>query len=653
MERSGELAVAPVEIGRPPHSRIAVLDAGSQLTQTIARRHRALGVESIVLPYDTPLEYLVENFDAIHATGGPADVTQPESPKADPRIFTDENPLPSLFTCYAFQEFNYVRGGTVDSYERREDDVMTVHVVDPDCPVLGSMGEKQEVQMAHGQSVTKDGLAPGLQATSMTAVDGSGYVASFIDEAGTKFASQFHPEVTHTENGLAMLEQFDRVVAGMACDYVADEKIRVIGERVREQTPGDAKVVLGYSGGVDSLISGRVIANEIGSRLTAVHVNTGFNRKKESEEAVEAARDQGFEVHYIDASQQFQHARSYLHPVTGRRMRARQPLMNQYNHRIERAIFSYTYGRVFEQALHDLGVDPTNSVFAQGTLYPDLIESGRTSKKSSIIKLHHNAGGTQLAWKQAGRLLEPIADLFKDEVREVGEELGIPDRFVWRQPFPGPGLMVRIINGKRPPAIQDLAGVEAKLHVFGDDSTAVHLLPAKAVGLQGDEGTYKHMAVITSDGDVTPEHYDLAAEIPKLVHEVGRVVFMFGERLDPDRSIYEQFVPTNLHLDGGVRLLQEADARVTEASRPFGLARKITQQPVFLTGANPYGNGQLVILRPVQTDDFMTVSATRVGSDTYPREGAQAQIDAALDTPGIGSVAVELTGKPPGTTEAK
>ena len=270
-----------------------------------------------------------------------------------------------------------------------------------------------------------------------------------------------------------------------------------------------------------------------------------------------------------------------------------------------------------------------------------------------MIKKHHNAGNAQMAWKEAGRLLEPIADLFKDEVRQVGELLGIDDHLVWRQPFPGPGLLVRIINGKRPPAMKNYDEVTASLKQFNDQDTSVHLLPVKAVGLQGDEGTYKHMAVITASGDITDDHYELGAEIPKLVHDVGRVIFMFGEQLDPDVQIYDRFTPTNLHLDGGVALLQEVDHLVTEAGWPYGLQRKITQQPVILTGANPYNTGQLVILRPVQTDDFMTVSATRVDSEIYPREAVQAQADAAMSVPGIGAVGKEVTGKPPGTTEPK
>jgi len=257
------------------------------------------------------------------------------------------------------------------------------------------------------------------------------------------------------------------------------------------------------------------------------------------------------------------------------------------------------------------------------------------------------------AWRKKGTLLEPLSDLHKDEVRLLGLELGLPDQVVYRQPFPGPGLGIRIIGAIEAADFSDRHAVETGLREFSDRDTSIHLLPFRTVGVQGDDRTYKHVAAITTNGEPQWDRYmDLAAEIPKTIREINRVIFMFGEQVDRRRSLFDSVVRTS-GTPGVVDTLREADDVVNQAMISHGLLRKLAQEPVILTPVqvDDQAAGRLLVIRPFVTNDFMVGMAAVPGSETLPLSALEAQREAALSVRGIGRFGIDLTGKPPGTVE--
>lgn len=499
------------------HSTVLVVDFGAQYAQLIARRVRELKVYSEIVPNRITATEIAERAPAaIILSGGPASVHVEGAPSLDPGIF--ELGIPILGICYGAQLIAQQLGGVVGrgmageygrSVLQREGDSL---ILPDDAPA------SHECWMSHFDGITE--LPDGFVSSASSA---GAPVAVLENDERKIYGVQFHPEVVHSPHGMATMARFLHERAGIGADWAMSSVIDEQVSRIREQV-GDARVICGLSGGVDSSVAAALVHKAIGSQLTCIYVDTGLMRKNESEQVVETfRRNLGIELIHADEGDSFFEA---LAGVT-------EP-------EAKRKAIGERFIRVFEK--HTGGITEAKFL-VQGTLYPDLIESGGTDGTASVIKSHHNVGG--LPDDMELELIEPLRDLFKDEVRALGTELGLPDEMVWRQPFPGPGLGVRIIGEVTPERVallQDAdlivrdelknAGLEREIW----QSYAALLADVRSVGVMGDERTYGYPVVIravTSEDAMTADWaripYDtlevMSQRIINEVDGVNRVVY--------------------------------------------------------------------------------------------------------------------------------
>jgi GMP synthase (glutamine-hydrolysing) len=508
---------------------IAVLDFGSQYSQLITRRVRESHVYCELFPWNAaPETVLGLKPRGIILSGGPASVYAPDAPRLPHYVL--ERGRPTLGICYGMQLLAHHLGGHVSRASKQEYGSARVEIVGPATPLLSrlpSVDSSLNVWMSHGDQI--DALPDGFVVLAQSA---NAPVAAMASVDRDLYGLQFHPEVVHTDHGGEILRRFAVDVCGCTADWTPVSFIGQAIEAIREQV-GDAQVVCGLSGGVDSSVAATLLHRALGDQLTCVFVNTGLLRRGEPEQVVHTFRDRlGLQLVTLDATQEF------LDALAGVRDPER-----------KRRIIGERFIRVFERAAARLGrVD----FLAQGTLYPDVIESrGPERQAASRIKTHHNVGG--LPEDMDFKLVEPLRYLFKDEVRAVGEELGLPDPIVWRQPFPGPGLAVRIIGEVTWERLEMLRAADAVLlDEIGragllreaTSSARSHqvqqafavLLPVRSVGVMGDERTYHHaiaLRAVTTDDFMTADwarlDHDLLARLSnRIVNEVpgiNRVVY--------------------------------------------------------------------------------------------------------------------------------
>ena len=497
-----------------------VLDFGGQYNQLIARRVRECGVYCEILRYDTPLEKIRElHPDGIIFTGGPNSVYDMTSPHIAKEYF--DLGIPTLGICYGCQLMAYTLGGTVESCVKSE--YGKIDVTHSDGSLLFSdVPETSTVWMSHTDFVSK--LPEGFRVTATSA---DCPCAAFECAERKLYAVQFHPEVTHSQHGKEILHHFLYDVCGFTGDWMMDDFIDTTVARLREQI-GDKKVILGLSGGVDSSVAAALLSKAVGNQLTCVFVDQGLMRKDEGD-FVEQTFTKLFDMNFIRVNCQ----KHFLEKLKG----ISDPEQ-------KRRIIGTEFYKVFWDKVRETGTD---GFFAQGTIYPDRIESGRGNQagqgSTAVIKTHHNMVSMPDDIQFAG-LVEPLADLFKDEVRAVGEKLGIPHELVWRQPFPGPGLGVRIIGEITEEKIRILqeadavfrdeikkSGIERELNQF------FAVLPdVKTVGVMGDHRTHEHLIAIravTTDDFMTADWaripYDILARVSNRlcneVEHVNRVVY--------------------------------------------------------------------------------------------------------------------------------
>jgi len=615
-----------------PRNKVAILDAGAQYGKVIDRRVRGLMVQSDILPLDSPFEIL-EGYDAFIISGGPESVYEPNAPKPDARVFDCGRPL--LGICYGMQLINQAFGGTIERKTTREDGQFSV-TIDPTNPFFTGLEPSQDVLMSHGDSIGE--VAPGFQVIGTS----DGIIAAIADDARRIYGTQFHPEVDLTDNGSPMLGNFLFGVAGLEANYTLEDRLQEAIHYIQE-TVGDRQVLSFASGGVDSTVCSTLLGLALPSeQVHIVHVDTGFMRHEESEAVKQALQMAGIELEVVQAQDQFYNATTAINGVET------PPLREVTDPEVKRTIIGDTFMRVMEGVVSEMQLDPENSVLAQGTLRPDLIESASqlASSKAAVIKTHHNDTRLVRELRAKGQVVEPLQHLHKDEVRKLAESLGLPPELVWRQPFPGPGLAIRLLCSKEPYITESFDDIIERLKEFEESDIAAHLLPVRTVGVQGDGRSYSYLVGLSGSPD-WQRLLTKAREIPKRVHEVNRVVYVFGDKLEnPTLEITPTF-PT----PEAVQQLRLADYQVNEVLRKYGLHESLSQVPVVSFPVNFGEQGKRSIgIRTFITNDFMT-GVPALPGEHIPEEALEEMFKGVLKVPGIARVVYDLTSKPPGTTE--
>lgn len=494
-----------------PKGWVLILDFGSQYTQLIARRIREMQVYCEIHPFNLPYEEIERiGPSAIILSGSPKSAWAEDAPVCDKRVLSGKFPI--LGICYGMQLMGKLLGGKVFASDKREYGPTTIEILEP-CGIFKSFnaGDAVKVWMSHGDRI--DELPQGFKALARS---NNSPFAAMVDESGIMFGVQFHPEVIHTDRGREMLSNFLFEVAKLKPNWTMASFIEHSISKIKERV-GSHNVVCALSGGVDSTVACVLVHRAIGNRLYPIFVNNGVLRKDEPEEVCEQLKKLGIEVLYVDASKRF------LDRLAG----VEDPEK-------KRKIIGEEFIKVFEEEARKI---KDVRFLVQGTLYPDVIESTSFKGPSATIKSHHNVGG--LPEKMNLELIEPLRELFKDEVRRLGAELGLPKEVLLRQPFPGPGLAVRIIGETTPERLRILREADA---IVQDEmlksgwyykvwqSFAV-LLPVKTVGVMGDERTYEKVVVVrcvlSEDGmtaDWARLPYELLSRISnRIINEVRGV----------------------------------------------------------------------------------------------------------------------------------
>ncbi len=510
-------------VEHPSSATIAILDFGSQYTQLIARRIRELDVFSVVLPCTTPLdEVLALRPKGIILSGGPSSVYDALAPQADPAVL--ETGVPLLGICYGLQFMTHHLGGRVVPAHAREYGHAEVDVTG-ESALFHGLPATLTVWMSHGDHA--ETLAPGFEVIART----SHAVAAIANPSQRMWAVQFHPEVAHSRQGKELLRNFVVDLCGAKQDWTPEHFIETTVQRIRERVGPTGHAICGLSGGVDSSVAAVLVQRAIGDRLTCIFVNNGVLRQGEFDTVQRTMREElGLQVVAVDASHRFL---SKLAGVTDPEQK-RKIIGGEFI-----AVFDEEAKRIFEA---ERSAGEEIAWLVQGTLYPDVIESASVHGPSHVIKSHHNVGGLPADMKL--KLIEPLRDLFKDEVRRVGRDLQMPAAILERQPFPGPGLAVRILGEVTPERVAILQAADAicseEIHK-AELTTKLWqsftvLLPVKTVGVMGDQRTYAYTcairAVESEDGmtaDWAALPYDvlraISGRIVSEVRGINRVVY--------------------------------------------------------------------------------------------------------------------------------
>lgn len=591
-------------------SQIVVLNAGGQYCHLIARRIRELGVHATVAEIDTPAARLADARGII-ISGGPASVVEPTSPSVDVGIYGLGVPI--LGICYGHQLLARDLRGRVEPGVMKEYGHSALHAGDG-LLFQGVPTRELRVWMSHGDTVVD--IPPGFTIVGET---DDCKVAAMEDRARRLFGLQFHPEVVHTDHGLEILRSFVADVCRCGEDWDPRARVEQVMTSIRK-TAGDRNVFFLISGGVDSTVAFYLCAKALGpARVLGLYVDTGFMRESDADAMRYLERAVGPDaVRVADRSADFFAA---LEGIT--------------NPERKRAIIGDAFVDVQEDEFAKLGLREHEWLLGQGTIYPDTIESGG-ARHAARIKTHHNRAPRIQTLVDAGRVIEPLVEFYKDEVRVLGEQLGLPHEVVWRHPFPGPGLAVRCVCADavaavEPPTVALPAGVTG------------FVVPVRTVGVQGDERSYSNLLALEGAGGVEGAAM-LARRVTNEHRTINRVVDVVYRR--GGRSLDALAIQPATLTRERVALLREADARVTRAVRAHGVYDAIWQFPVGMLPLGAAPGRETIVLRPVNSRDGMTAEYARLPE---PVILDIAQALATLDR--IDAVVYDVTNKPPATIE--
>lgn len=595
---------------------LVVLDFGGQYAHLIANRIRRLHVYSgIMPPYASVEEIRSANAKGIILSGGPASVYDPDAPKYTPEIF--DLGIPLLGICYGHQLLCQHFGGRVVPGTTREYGTATLTPL-TDRGLLQGLDPEETVWMSHGDAVAE--LPPGFRAVARTE---ECPVAAMEDSERRIYGLQFHPEVTHTPHGMRILDNFVDA-CGFGRDWTPEHFLRTAVEEIARKA-GDRRVFLLVSGGVDSTVVFALLNRALGpDRVYGLHVDNGFMRLRETMAIERYMRENDFHnLRVVDASEDF--------------LRAVEGVVDPEE---KRRIVGAKFVAVVEEAVRNLGLNADEWLLAQGTLYTDTIESGGTAH-AATIKTHHNRVEAVERLVAKGRVIEPLAQLYKDEVRAIGAELGLPEELIWRQPFPGPGLSVRVLCSEGEEGEEDIEDLRSRAKGIAKEfGLNADVWPIRSVGVQGDFRTYARPVALSGEGDWEILE-QVSTALTNRIREINRGVYLLRPETLPSLYIKRSHL-TRDRLD----LLRRVDHTVQEMLEGNDLMREISQTPVVLIPLSPNRQKEIVVLRPIHTEDFMTARFFRI-----PMPLARDIAKEILRIEPIAAVFYDITHKPPGTTE--
>lgn len=613
--------------------KLAILDCGGQYTKVIDRRVRELGVKSDILPISAKAEDLKE-YKSIILSGGPNNISDKQRLSFDEKIF--ELGVPVLGICYGMQLMSDHFGGVIDSNIVKEYGQNEIWI-DNTVSIFEGLEETQKVLMSHGDTVK---IVP----NGFKVIGKSGEAIAAIGNAEKRmYGVQFHPEVDLTEEGMKMFENFIRKVAKYEEFYALDDRIETSIKMIQEKV-GNNKVIVLVSGGVDSAVTAALLVKALDpENVYAIHIDSGFMRKNESDVICENLKDLGLKNLIRENAKDL-----FFNTVVEVEGEKIGPLVDTVDPETKRQIIGEIFIMIANNVIERLGLDPENTFIAQGTLRPDLIESGNPdiSGFAHKIKTHHNDVAIVREARKKGLIVETNSDWHKDEVRKVARKLGLEESIASRQPFPGPGLAIRLIcHDKKEEVVITQEEVDKINAIVGQASEKAQIIPIKSVGVQGDARSYRNLAVLYGNGinlewnKVTT----VAKEITDSINTINRVAYILNKK-----EVNEDIKCFNMKInDECVDLLREVDKIVTsnlEGSKvnqtfavlaPIGITKKYS-----------------IVIRTFVTNDFMTGRPGAIGGEVEKAviEKTVREIEENFSDK-IEFVMYDVTSKPPATCE--
>ena len=613
--------------------KLAILDCGGQYTKVIDRRVRELGVKSDIFPISIKSEKL-KDYGSIILSGGPNNIGESERLNFDEKVF--ELGVPVLGICYGMQLMSDHFGGTVDSNLKKEYGQNEI-IIDNSVPLFEGLEEKQFVLMSHGDTVK---VCPnGFKVIAKSGTE----IAGVADVERKMYGVQFHPEVDLTENGMKMLENFIRKVAKYQDVYAIEDRIQTSINMIKEKV-GDNKIIVLVSGGVDSAVTAALLVKSLNpDNIYAIHIDSGFMRKNESDIVCENLKKLGMKNLIRENAKDI-----FLNTIVETEEGPIGPLSKTVDPEKKRRIIGEIFIQIANNVIERLGLDKEKTFIAQGTLRPDLIESGNPdiSGFAHKIKTHHNDVAIVREARKKGLIVETNSDWHKDEVRRVARNLGLDEEIASRQPFPGPGLAIRLICHDKNDEVVITPEEVGKLNeILNGTSLKGDILPIKSVGVQGDARSYRNLCLFSgSKFDFNwRELVDKAKEVTDNIPTINRVGYILNKEIVENKiNCYNMTIE-----DENIDLLREIDSIVTTNLKDAKVSQTFAVLiPIGIT--KKYS----IAIRTFVTNDFMTGRPGEIGQEVST-EKVKAIVDEIETRFGneIEFIIYDITSKPPATTE--